>query len=193
MTSPLELFVMYLAMAFCISGVVLLVRKVRTRSQQQADAEAIQKGRDMLRRAVTAGTHDEQGFPLCRVCGDKNKPETRATRPGYQINRSEGFWAWARQMVGAPARLSIGRKLFEDHVYCRECALVAEQTLSAYLLAFEQQRRDQIRDAEVELRRFERAGLDERVRAWVAAHDKEQARVANRPPAQVLPFRAQGS
>ena len=192
MMSPLEQLGVYAVLGAIAAAVLWLAWKLCTRPQQ-ADTDAAKLGREQLRKAVLAGTHDEQGYPLCRICGDKTKLETRAIKHGYQIDRSEGFGAWLRQMVGAPARLRVGRRLFDDYAYCRECAIVAEHELLAYLLAYEQQRRDWIRDAEVELRRFERMGLDERVRARVTAHDKEQARVASRPPATVVPFRAQGS
>ena len=190
--SPLEQLAVYVVLGAIVAAILWLAWKLCTRTQQGADADAAKLGREQLRKAVAAGTHDEQGCPLCRICGDRNKPETRATKHGYQIDRSEGFWAWLRQMVGAPARLRVGRRLFDDYCYCRECAIVAEHELLAYLLAYEQQRRDWIRDAEVELRRFERAGLDERVRARVTAHDREQLRAASRPPATVVPFKAAG-
>ena len=189
---PLEQLIMYGILGAVAAATLWLAWKLCMR-QQGPDADASKLGRELVRKAVLAGTHDEQGYPLCRICGDKTKLETRASKHGYQIDRSEGFGAWLRQMVGAPARLRVGRKLYDDYCYCRECAIVAEHELLAYLLAYEQQRRDQIRDAEVELRRFERMGLDERVRARVVAHDKEQLRAASRPPATVVPFRAQGS
>lgn len=149
---------------------------------------------EWLRKAVMNGTHNQDGKPLCRICGDKHDPDTVATEWGFRTKRDESLWAWYRERIGAPARYKVveydreGDAAFD---YCSVHAILVREELRAYLLRYEQARLNALVDAEVELARFEQKGLDEVVKTRVAKHDKEvrPKKGDDKAPAKVVALR----
>lgn len=184
--TPLEVILAFGMMGAAAAIILVLAKIVRTKAQREQVAQDEKRAQAALRKAVERGTHDEQGFPLCRGCGDKDDPATRATEFGFRIERDDGLLAWVRQRIGAPARLRVGRRVFDEPCYCRECALIAGSDLQSYLLGFEQKRRNEVRDGDVEVRRYERVGLDEQLRAVIKRHDEAVKRAQRLKPAEVV-------
>ena len=149
---------------------------------------------EWLRKAVMNGTHNREGKPLCRICGDKDDADTVATAWGSRTKRGEGLWAWYRSWIGAPARYKVvehDRDGDAAYDYCDHHAILVREELRAYLLRYEQKRLDALVDAEVELTRFEQKGLDEVVKTRVAQHDKEvrPKKGDDKAPAKVVALR----
>lgn len=180
-------FYLVAAVALVIVAIFWRVRSRRT-AAEEPDAKRYDK---WLRDVVAAGTHNPQGKPLCRICGDKDDPDTVATHWGFKAARNDGFTAWARTRLGAPARYKVARDKRDDKDkdYCAQHAPIAQQVFRSHVLHFEQERRDAVVNEEVELARYERTGLDQAVRARVEAHDKEMKRGEARPPAKVVSLR----
>lgn len=188
--TPLQVILAFAAMGAAVVVALLLAKHVRTRAQREQEVKQEKQRQTALRKAVERGTHDEEGYALCRGCGDKDDPATRATEFGFRIERDEGLLAWVRQRIGAPARLRVGRRVFDEPCYCRECALIAGSDLQSYLLGFEQKRRNEVRDGDVELRRYERVGLDEQLRTAIKKHDEAVKRAQRLKPAEVVALKA---
>lgn len=179
-----QVMLMWFAAAAGVVLMLAVLRRFKTKAQREAALEVERVQKDNLRKAVAAGTHNERAQPLCRVCGDKNDPETVATEYGYRVERDTGLQQWGREQLGAPGRWRVGRTYDDELRYCREHGALARAEAEVYLLAFEQQRRETVRDAETELAHFEKAGLDARLKARVQNHEKAIKRDgADRPPA----------
>jgi len=182
------------ALIFGAAALVYVIAKsIKTKGQVEEEQKQKQLAQNALRKAVERGSHDEQGYPLCKTCGDKHDPSTRATEHGFRIESEDGIVAWIRQRVGAPARLRVGRRRYDDFMYCRECARLCGSYLQSYLLDFEKLRRDQVRDGDIELRRVERVGMDESVKALIKQHDDKIRREQRGRPAEVVPLGRAGS
>ena len=167
-------------------GVVLsmaALKRFKSKGQREAEAALAKEQKEALRKAVAAGSHDDSGRPLCRVCGDRGDPATVASEYGYRVERETGLAQWVREQLGAPGRYRIGRAVDDELRFCREHAAMAESETGLYLISFETQRREQLRDAATELAHFERVGLDVRLKARVAEHERAMKRAdLDRPP-----------
>jgi hypothetical protein len=185
---PLQVFLLGLMVVTLGGASILIARFYKPKATRERE---IKEEREALKKAVAQKTHDSDGFPLCRVCGENGKAETRATELGFRIERNEGFLAWVRQQIGAPARLRVTRRFYDGPQLCSGCASVLDSIFRSYLLGFEQWRRDQIRDGEIEHRWFERTGCYEQANKLIAEHEKEAKRKASaRKLAPVVPFAA---
>ena len=169
-----DAFYFYLVGAVLVV-IVAIVWRVRGWRWGRGEDEPRAKYDAWLRRAVANGTHNEQGKPLCRICGQKDDSDTVATQWGFKATHDEGYLAWLRTRLGAPARYHVVADIRDDKAYdyCEQHALLAREELRAFLLHFEQERLDAILESEVQLARFEREGLDEVVKTRVEKHDKE--------------------
>lgn len=172
---PNPLYFIFLGV-IAIGSLILLYRLKRKTADQAKEDDWAQKA--AVKKAVEAGTHNEAGKPLCRICGDHQNQNTVATQYSYHAKRDEGFRAWVRARIGAPARYKVVPNTDADKGYCREHAMLVEVELRGYLLEFESRRLNQVRDAEVEISRHERKGLDEAVRARVEQHERDMRREA---------------
>jgi hypothetical protein len=172
-----ETFRTLLLLCICLVAVAVIAVKsptwFRTKRQREEEAKYQAEQKEALSKAVERGTHDEQGYPLCRCCADKDDPRTRATEFGFRIDRDESVVGWIRQRIGAPARLKVGRRVDEPPMYCRACAPLCASAAQSYLLGFEQRRLDEVRDDDVAHRRFDLVGLEEQVKALIKKHDDE--------------------
>jgi len=163
-----------LAAALGLAAVIVFVvgRHLRSGSVKAAEAQEQKIRQEVLDQAVERGILDGEGKPLCKICGDKDKPETRATEWDFRIERGEGLWAWFRQQLGAPARLQVGRRRFDGHRLCRGCAAVMGPMYSSFLLGFEQRRRTDVSEGEVECRYWELEGSYNVVKGKIDEHAK---------------------
>lgn len=187
---------MLLALAIVCGTAVLAVlfaKYFKPRHVREREAALSKEQAAALRKAVAAGTHDEQRHPLCRICGKNGAPETRATDPGVYVGRSEGLWAWITERLGAPQRLSVQRKVFDEHEFCRVHAELAVSEARATILAYEQRRRDQRAQEDLELARFENVGLYEVLRSRVEQHERDVKRSSRKAPAEVVALPRTGS
>lgn len=113
----------------------------------------------------------------CRVTGC----ESLATRFGLSIERNEGFLSWWRTRLGAPPRYRIGWAIEGPLAYCKTHCELARAELQSALVRVEQKRLAALRDAEIELSRFELVGLDERLAELIASHELSYRTAYDKP------------
>jgi hypothetical protein len=170
---------------------ILVMRYHKPKHQREAEARLAAKRATELAQAVRAGTHDDQGYPLCRVCGPDRK--VRATHYGVQIRRSNGLWDWFKRTLGAPSRFTPQSKFYDGEKeaakeLCRvhfefEMSLAQEE-----VLAEETHLRQLVRDSELRLGYSEEIGLHERARELWDAHCAEMEKARPKPRSSVVPF-----
>lgn len=153
--------------------VVLLVRRVRLKraTSELERAEVERKAR--VQAAARAGTHNARGEPLCRVPGCREV----ACRYPLRIERDSSIAGWLRERVGAPARYRPAWDVDRERAYCLAHSELAWAECWAEVIRIEGARRAHLVLVELELARFERVGLDERIAARTAEHERDlQAR-----------------
>jgi len=132
--------------------------------------------------------------PTCIICGPRNP--TAATEPRIIIRSDEGFWAWVRSKLGAPARYVIDRARLrtasfpfdgEEPAYCVPHLAVALAEAHAELAGVEHRRRKAVKDEEVRLARFELVGINEQVLEAVGEHDVARRKGRAPAPTQLRP------
>jgi len=136
-----------------------------------------------------SSTHDKYGHRLCITCRDGF---SRATQRPFLIVQSEGIKDLIHRWFGAPARYKVKQSTKTVKVYCQECADLMLQEHESYILAFEQQIRDARRNATVQLRRWVKIGCNEAARYRLEQYEKDIKRIANKPPAKVVPLHGNG-
>jgi len=161
-------------------------RRQRELEEQEAQKGTVKENND---EQVAAGTHDKYGHRLCITCTDTF---TRATQRPFLIVQSEGVKDLFRRGFGAPARYKVKQSTKTVKVYCQECADLMLQEHESYILAFEQQIRDARRNATVQLRRWVKIGCNEAARYRLEQYEKDIKRIANKPPAKVVPLHGNG-
>lgn len=167
---------------FLGSVAFLAVAVAWVRARRRSDPTELERlERRRIEQGVRAGTHTADGHRRCRHC------DAAAVRAPLRVGRDEGLVGWLRGRIGAPARYRVAREPWAEAAYCEAHDELAAAEFRAYLLTFEARRLDEIRNAEVELARFERVGLDERVVHRVKMHEREVRKndpaAASQPPA----------
>lgn len=152
---------------------VLLIRRVRMR-RADAEHERVERERKVqVQAAARAGTHNARGEPLCRVPGCRDV----ACRYPIRIARDHSLSGWLRERLGAPARYRPSFDVERELAYCAPHAELAWAEAWSEVIQIEGRRRAELVAAELELARFERVGLDERIAGRIAQHERDlQAR-----------------
>lgn len=132
-----------------------------------------------IQSEIRQGSRLLDGRPRCRHC------DAPATRFALKTGRDEGPVGWLRAQIGAPARYRIVTDTWGEPAYCEPHAQLAAADFRTHLITVEAKRLDEIRDREVELARFEKVGLDERVAHKVKVHEREMRK--NDPAAASVP------
>jgi len=165
-------------------------RRQRELEEREAQQQAMkEQPKEQRSEQVEDGTHDKYGHRLCITCYDGF---SRAEQRAFLIVQSDGFKDLLHRWFGAPARYKVKQATKTVKVYCNECADLMKQEHESYILAFEQQMRDARRDATVQLRRWVKIGCNEAARYRLEQYEKDVKRVANRPPAKVVPLHGNG-
>ena len=161
------------------------------RELEERESQPVKEPKNEMQKSESSAsdTHDKYGHRLCITCSDTF---TRATQRPFLIVQSEGFKDLISRWFGAPARYKVKQSTKTVQVYCEECAALLYQEHESYILAFEQQMRDARRDATVQLRRWVKIGCNEAARYRLEQYEKDIKRIANKPPAKVVPLHSNG-
>lgn len=154
---------------FAFVGLVALLLRRRRNIDDEQEERGRREQQAEIRKKFAAGTHNEIGQSICRIDGCRNIAEFS----GLRASRDDRTFAgWIRTLVGAPLRWRIVRNPTDPNAYCWSCHPVCRSEFGAFLVQKEQKRLERVRDDEVEISRFERIGLDERVNIRVAEHEQ---------------------
>ena len=172
-------------LALVIGAVLILIRN--SRAEQQSRERSRRDAESALQREVREGRRMPDGAPRCPLCP---VPTPAKARPLVLV-RDEGLIAWLRARVGAPVRWRIQADSWAEPKWCEAHGALAVCVFAARLGHDEQHRLERVRDAEAQLARYERTGLDEELVAVVAQEERRatSGRRRARPDAKVVQLR----